>query len=506
MKLKKLLKNLPITHVVGSKEIDITGICAHSKFVSPGNLFIARRGLQLSGNQFIEEAVNAGAAAILTDRADPMLRGVTQLIYPDVKALEPLVAEIYYQSPADSLKTIGITGTNGKTTTSFLTKHLLDHAFGLCGLIGTIEYIIGHSRYQATHTTPDVCSNHKMLREMIVKGCKAAILEVTSHALEQQRVERIAFDIALLTNITPEHLDYHGSFEVYCETKKKLFSSLDPSLSKFRSHSPYAIINSDDPQSAQLSKACRGSVVTYGIDNKAALWTSDLVFETDKTRFMVHWQGYKLPCFVPLLGRFNVYNALGALAIALCCGVDLHVAAELLSTSPSVPGRLEKVANSLNIDLYIDFCHTEDALTKVLTALRPQCQGRLIVVFGCGGERDTVKRPKMARAAERLADLIIVTTDNPRREDPSAIIGEIISGFESKSSHQVIADRKEAICNAIESAAPGDTILIAGRGHESHQIWGQRSFPFDDRQISFQACCDIAAKRLTESYHRNAII
>jgi len=309
MKLKNILKNIPIKQFKGSKEIEISGICANSKLVGPGNLFIAKKGRSDDGCQYIPEAISGGAVAILSDIYDPSLKQIAQLIHPDVASIEGEIAANYYQFASQELFMVGITGTNGKTTSSFLIKHLLDHLDGPCGLIGTIEYIIGQHRYQASRTTPDVCTNHKLLREMVRQGCHSAVMEVTSHALDQGRVQHIDYDAAVFTNLSLDHLDYHQTMENYCNAKTKLFSSLNSSSRRNKKFAKTAIVNADNPWHKQMLKECSVRAITYAIENSADLRALDINLTAKGTSFTLSYGGESVPCYWPLTGRFNVYNA-----------------------------------------------------------------------------------------------------------------------------------------------------------------------------------------------------
>ena len=442
MKLKKLIENLPITLFRGSKEVEITGLCSHSRKVAPGNLFIAKVGSCDDGSKYIDEAIAAGAAAILTDLADPSLK-VTQVITSDVAAMEAELAMRFFNHPSKELFMVGITGTNGKTTTAHMVRHLLN-----AGMIGTIEYVIGDRHIPAELTTPDVITNHKLLREMVNRGCKACVMEVSSHGLAQNRVAGIDFDVAIFTNLSQDHIDYHGSLEEYAAQKAKLFSSLKKE--------GLAIVPFGEKRMIQ---DCSAKVVTYGIE-KGDVQATDLHLASDHSSFTVDGISYT----IPLAGRFNVLNALAALAVKRGS----------LENLPQVRGRLERVRDNV----YIDFAHTPDALENVLTTLREFAKRRVIIVFGAGGDRDRLKRPKMGEVAGRLADLVILTSDNPRSEDPQRICEEI-----NCAGAIIELDRKKAIAKALSLACPDDLILIAGKGHESYQIFAHKTVPFDDREI-----------------------
>ena len=495
MKLKKLLKDIPVKQIKGSKEIEITGICVNSKMAAPGNLFIAKRGFLDDGNRYIPEALSAGSAAVLTDMYDPSLKNITQVIVSNVTEIEGMIAAQYYQFPSDDLLMVGITGTNGKTTTSFLVKYILDKFRGPCGLIGTIEYIIGEHRYQATRTTPDVTTNQKMLREMVMQGCRSAVMEVTSHALDQHRVDNIDYDIALFTNLTLDHLDYHHNMDNYCLAKSMLFQSLGSgSRKKKDAFSKVAIVNADSPWHKRMIEKCTVKIMTYAIENSADLRASDIQLASSGTAFKITFQGKTLPCVIPLVGRFNVYNSLAAIAVALNQGFDLPTIIELIATAHPVSGRLEAVPNKLGLKIYVDFAHSDDALINVLECLQELRKGRIITVFGCGGDRDQSKRPKMAQAVEDFSDLGVVTSDNPRTEDPAAICRDIVAGFKSKDRYIVELDRREAIKKAIDLAKPDDILLIAGKGHETYQIFSHKIVEFDDRKVAAQLCESKAAQ------------
>lgn len=489
MKLRKLFKNIENAQIKGSKDLEINGICSNSKLVAPGNLFIARKGRVDDGAKYISEAINAGAVAILTDMFDPSLKDVAQIIHPQVREVEGVLAAEYYQYPSDELFMVGITGTNGKTTTSFLTQFLLDRLSGPSGLIGTIEYVIGQQRYQATRTTPDVVSNHKMLREMCVQGCNSAVLEVTSHALDQGRVNGIHFDVAVFTNLTLDHLDYHGTMEAYGDAKNKLFQKISKeNPPKSKTFPPVAIVNADSPWNKHILKGCTTKIFYFGIENKADLKASHIELTPEGTEFTLHLEGKSYPAFTQMIGRYNVYNCLAAVSVMLAKGFNLPEILSALKEFPSVPGRLEPVKNPLGLKIYVDFAHSDDALQNVLECLAELKTGRIITVFGCGGDRDQNKRPKMAQVAEQFSDLCILTSDNPRSEDPEKICLEVKTGFSSKANYILEIDRQKAIEKAIDAASSEDIILIAGKGHETYQIFAHKTIEFDDRKVVRQIC------------------
>lgn len=487
MKLKRLIQEIPVEKVWGSKEIEISGISANSKGISPGNLFIAKKGRRHHGSLFLSEAVQAGAAAVLTDMYDPNFPHIVQIIHPDVASIEGLIAARFYDFPSDDLLMIGITGTNGKTTTSYLVKHLLDKTGGSCGLIGTIEHLIGNHRYQPTHTTPDVATNHKLLHEMVLQECKAAVMEVTSHALDQKRVALIDFDIAVFTNLTLEHLDYHGTMEKYCAAKSRLFRSLSLSNEGKKSGFPKAaIVNVDDPWQNKIIEGCQVPVLKYGIDQPCDVQASNIKLNSRGSSFDLLFQGSTTHFSWPLVGRFNIYNALAAIGVGIISGVPVDQIAQVMKSFPAVPGRLQPVPNSLGLKIYVDFAHTDDALKNVLKSLSEFKKGRVITVFGGGGDRDRSKRPKMGKVADEFSDECIVTSDNPRSEDPMEICKEIAAGFTRKPLIEL--DRYVAIKQAIDMAKEDDIVLIAGKGHEKFQIFAHRTIEFDDCQVAAEIC------------------
>ncbi len=455
MKLKALLRGLDV-EVKGSREIDLTGVTSDSRTLGPGNLFIAKRGQTHDGTQFIPQAIEAGAAAVATDMYDPFL-DKPQIIHPDVGSLEAQLAARYYGRPSKELFVVGVTGTKGKTTTSYLIRHFLDGK--QAGLIGTVETIVGRNRFSSTHTTHDVATNQKWLREMVANGCQAAVLEVSSHGLAQGRLDEIEFNLAVFTNLYPDHLDYHRTMEEYARAKKRLFE-----------RAKNAVLNADSEWASYM-----GTGLTFGIE-QGELRAEEIAMGADGTEFTI--RGVKFVS--PLIGRFNVYNVLGAVAAALQTGATLEQLRDRLLSFPGVPARLERVGN-----VFIDFAHTGEALENVLKTLREIGKGRVIAVFGCGGNRDPGRRTGMARAADQWADISIVTSDNPRQEDPNEIARQIIAGFQKPPFVEL--DRKKAIQWAISLARPEDLVLIAGKGHEKVQIFASHQVPFDDVAVAKEA-------------------
>ncbi len=454
VKLKQLIRDFEV-ETKGNKEVEITGISSDSRTVSPGSLFIAKKGDSFDGTQFIPDAVQAGAVAILTDLFDPFLKE-TQIIHPNPSEIEAKLAARYYGCPSKELFVVGVTGTKGKTTTTYLIKHLLDHLGMPSGLVGTVETVIGENRFFSTLTTQDVISNQRALKEMVQKGCGAAVLEVSSHGLAQGRVDEIEFDLAIFTNLYPDHLDYHLSMDEYASAKKKLFDRAEK-----------AILNADSPWAQFMGKG-----FTFGIE-KGDLRAKNIRLGPNGTEFQIDDTLFQ----IPLIGRFNVYNALAAIAVGVERGAKLEAIRDCLKTFGSVPARLERIGN-----VFIDFAHTGEALENVLRTLKEIATRKVIVVFGCGGNRDPQRRIGMARSADEWADVAIITNDNPRKEDPEEIARQILSGFQKKIP-LVELDRKKAIEKALQMAEEDDLVLIAGKGHERVQIFRDQTIPFDDAEV-----------------------
>lgn len=473
MKLKQLFKDLP-AQFHGSKEVVVTGLSADSKRIAPGSLFLAKRGKTYDGTQFLSEAVKHGAAAILTDVFDPFLGKITQIIHPDPASLEADLAVRFYQNPSQELSVVGVTGTSGKTTTTYLIRHILERMNISCGLIGTVEYLMGNVRLDASHTTPDAISLQKLFREMRHFDCKAAVIEVSSHALDQKRVEKTRFQVAVFTNLQHEHLDYHQTMEEYGAAKQKLFAMLGKEA--------FAVVNGDSSYSSLMLAGCKARPLFYGIEKEADVMAKNLTLHPQGMSFQVEYKGESEFFQSSLIGRFNVYNILAALTSGIAMGFSLSALKECIASFQTVPGRLQRVLSS-KTSIFVDYAHKPDALLNVLQTLQEIRKGKIITVFGCGGNRDRLKRPLMAKIAEDYSDMVIVTSDNPRNEAPEAIVEEIVQGFK-KGLHRVEVDREKAIRKAISLAGKDDIVLIAGKGHEKVQVFAHKTIPFDDVEIA----------------------
>lgn len=481
MKLNNLLESIKPLSINPRGDPEIRGIAYDSRQVRPGHVFFALKGQRQAGELFIQDAIDRGAAAVITEKGGHLGTGQTVMVQvADARQAMAQIACGFYHHPSARLKVVGITGTNGKTTTAFMVMNIFDSAGLKPGLIGTVEYIIGRRAIPATRTTPEAVDLQQMLDQMTGAGCHSAVMEVSSHALVQKRALGIEYDAAVFTNLTHDHLDYHQTMEKYFQAKALLFKSLGQGAKK-----PVALVNLDDPYGQKLAglaeiKKC---LVTYGLHEQAMVRAHNLRLTAQGSEFDVGspWGGAKVT--LRLLGRYNVSNALAAFGTCGALGIKPALIAGVLQELTSVPGRLQEIQNSAGFQVFVDYAHTEDALQNVLTTLREITAGRLIVVFGCGGNRDVKKRPRMGAVAEQLADYAILTSDNPRREDPGLIISQILSGFKTREKVEVVADRYEAIARALSLAAKGDIVLIAGKGHENYQEFANTIIPFDDRQV-----------------------
>lgn len=484
MQLKLLAESIPVREILGPLDREIDGIFYDSRRVQKNGLYVAMRGAQVDGHQFTEQAIERGAAAIVVERPESHPRA-TSLVVPDSRAALADLAFTFYKQPALRLKVAGVTGTNGKTTTTFLIKHICESAGIPTGLIGTVRYEIAGRVLPATRTTPESLDLQEMLAQMAGAGCKAAVMEVSSHALAQDRVRGLEWDVAVFTNLTQDHLDFHGTMANYFEAKTKLFTGLKNQPNKQRS---VAVINLDDAHGERLVSLLghETPVVTYGHSPRADFRASNYRAEFTGTSFQLDARGKIYLVRLPLIGRFNVSNALAALAAANSLGVNLREGILSLAKAPQVPGRLEMVRANRQFQVFVDYAHTPDALLNVLKTLRELDPRRLILVFGAGGDRDKQKRPLMARVADQNADYSIITSDNPRKEDPLSIIAEVKKGFRS-SNFEAVPERTEAIARAIALAQPRDVVLIAGKGHETYQEFADHTIPFDDRQVALRA-------------------
>lgn len=473
MKLAELLRGVEVlsTNVPGDR--DIPALVYDSRKAVPGCLFAAITGFAADGNRFIPMALEQGAAAVLTAKKpeDP----IPYILVPDDRLALAQVSVNFYRRPAASMKMIGVTGTNGKTTVTLLVKHILERTLGArVGLIGTMSNLIGQEELPTERTTPESLELQALFAQMRDAGCGYVVMEVSSHALALNRVGGVHYDVAAFTNLTEDHLDFHKTMDAYCDAKALLFGRCG-----------YAVLNRDDPYASRMAKSARCPILWTSKEPCAGLSAQDIRLMADGVEFTAVLGEKRAPVKLGIPGGFSVSNALTALGIALGLGIPLEAAAEALATAPGVKGRVEVVPTpGKPFTLLIDYAHTPDGLENVLSAFKPLCRGRLIAVFGCGGDRDPMKRPVMGEIGTRIADYSILTSDNPRHEDPEAIIRDIRTGITAdRANYEVIVNRVKAIHRALDIGQKGDIIILAGKGHETYQQVGDEKRPLDERQV-----------------------
>lgn len=498
MELKKLLEGVEIRRIIGDVSREIQGIAYHSRQVEKGFLFAALRGMETDGHHYIERAIQNGAEALLLEDG-PEISTSTLIYVPNSRQALAKVSSNFYGNPSSTLTLIGITGTNGKTTTTYLIEAILKKAGFHVGVLGTINYRFSEKVFPSANTTPESLDLQRILWEMSREGVSHVVMEVSSHGLNLDRVFDCQFDCALFTNFTPEHLDFHKTLDHYFESKKRLFSTL---LVKSQKPKKFAVINEDDPKGREIIDGVEVPTLRYGLHSSCEVSVDQVESTFEGLRFRLKTPKGEIFLHSKLIGDFNLYNLMASAAVGIGMGIPLDVIQEGIESVEGIPGRFEKVQNRKGIHLIVDYAHTHDALERALKGLKnilkniPE-KGKIITVFGCGGDRDRTKRPLMGEVAGRYSDLTIITSDNPRTEDPIGIIQEVekglislpieelslqrLSSWRSKKGFLKIPDRREAIRVAIRLAQPHDTILIAGKGHEDYQIIGREKFPFDDR-------------------------
>jgi UDP-N-acetylmuramoyl-L-alanyl-D-glutamate--2,6-diaminopimelate ligase len=503
-RLGDLLRGFTGISVSGTVDRDIARVTADSRRVIPGTLFVALRGGHVDGHRFLDDAIARGAAAIAGADADAIRRvagpaDLVRVVVPEGAAWFGVAASRWWGDPSHRLGMIGVTGTNGKTTTTHLIRSIYEAAGRRTGLIGTVAYLIGDEVRPASHTTPDAETLQALLAEMLARNVSDVVMEVSSHALAQDRVAGCAFDVGVFTNLTQDHLDFHGTMDAYASAKQRLFDSLGRDNPKDRPR--LAVINRDDPRWSEMARASREPVWTFGLDPAADVRPESVSSTVDGLRCRVRTPKGGLDLNSPLLGSYNLSNLLAATATAVGHDVPMDAVRAGVAGMKRVPGRFEKVDAGQDFTVVVDYAHTEDALRRVLAVARDLCRGRLITVFGCGGDRDPGKRAPMGRVAAHASDLVILTSDNPRGEDPLAILSAIERGLRdelaargpdkpsafSRQPYLTLPDRREAIDRAVQAAEPGDLIVIAGKGHEDYQIIGERRLAFDDRAVAREA-------------------
>lgn len=473
MKLKDLLSGVAVAHLAADPELEIANVCYDSRKVTPGSLFVAISGFAADGNRFIPMALEKGAAAVVTAKR-PEGNIPYVLVEQDRLALA-LIARNFYGCPENAMTMVGVTGTNGKTSVTLLLKQVLEDCLGAkVGLIGTMSNWIGSEELPTERTTPESLELQALFARMRDAGCTHAVMEVSSHALALDRVGGVRYDVAAFTNLTEDHLDFHETMDNYCDAKAELFRRCGR-----------AVINGDDPYAPRMLAAARCPVLTTAETGRGDLRAEDVELLPDGVRFTACCQDRRVGVTLPIPGRFTVYNALTVLGMALELGVSLEDAAGSLARVRGVKGRVEVVPTpGKDYTILIDYAHTPDALENVLSSVRDFCRGRLIAVFGCGGDRDPIKRPIMGRIGVRLSDFAVITSDNPRTEDPMAIIHDIQTGVNPEDGEYiVIEDRRRAIRYAMDIAKKNDIIVLAGKGHETYQDVGGRKLHLDEREV-----------------------
>ena len=475
MKLKELIKNLNYKHLENISDYDIKGISSNSNCIQPGYLFVAIKGRRFDGHNFLNQAIDRGAKAVIVEKNLPLKKKVAKILVGDSQAALVYVCTSFFSYLRENLRVIGITGTNGKTTVCYLIENILACAGQASGVIGTVNYRIGNKVYSAVNTTPCADILQSFLHEIVLAKYKYAIIEVSSHALAQRRVDGIAFSSAIFTNLSREHLDFHGSLANYFSCKLSLFKRL--------TRGAFAIINTDDIWGRRLVRKTKSRLLTFGIEHPAQIRAKNLKLGIEKTRFTAVTPRGNIEIESALIGRHNVYNILAAIGAAFVEDIDCSDIAAGIKRIRFIPGRLERVDCGQNFLVFVDYAHTEDALSKILKAVREISKERIVLVFGCGGDRDKAKRPKMGRVATKLADFSIITCDNPRSENPKQIISDILQGVNKSTNNcKVVLDRFQAILKALSLARNRDIVLIAGKGHESTQLFADKTIPFNDRK------------------------
>ncbi|MBC8535185.1 UDP-N-acetylmuramoyl-L-alanyl-D-glutamate--2,6-diaminopimelate ligase [Feifania hominis] len=472
MKLRELLRGVDVVGTANSLDCEITGVCQDSRKATPGCLFVAVDGVLSDGHKYIPQAMEKGAAAVVVEKPE-FAAGNCILVRDSRKAVTQIAAN-FYSHPAERLKLIGITGTNGKTTTTYIVKHILEQAGHRVGLIGTIQNMIGERVLETEYTTPESIELQALFAEMADAGVEYVVMEVSSHSLAQHRVDGLTFEVGIFTNLTQDHLDFHGTMQEYLKAKAMLFS-----MSKI------GVLNADDPATKEILAITGVKSYTYSVDtNDGDITAKNISLKNDRIEFEAVARGMIGRVEVAIPGKFTAYNVLASIGCCLCLGLPLADIIGSLKSVTGVKGRVEVVPTGRDFTVLIDYSHTPDSLYNVLQTIRGFAEGRVVTVFGCGGDRDRTKRPKMGKIAADLSDFAVVTSDNPRTEDPHAIIEEILVGLEgTKTPYVVVENRRDAIGYALAHAQTKDVILLAGKGHETYQVLAQGKIHFDEREI-----------------------
>ena len=485
MQLRSLIQALPKATVSGNLDQEVSGITSDSREVVQGSIFIAIQGSDADGQKFVPQALEKGACAIVSEVAPAADQKVCWAHVPDARAAVAALACEWNAQPSEGMKVVGITGTNGKTTTAFITHAVMKSVWTRAGLLGTVQVDDGEQVSPSTHTTPGAVELQKIMRNMADNDCRGVAMEISSHALEQKRADGLLLDVAVFSNLSQDHLDYHGNMDDYFAAKRRLFELLE---TQDGNKKPTAVINLDDAYGQRLVEEFKERlyILTYGRGVHADMRIGRGVQTVRGTEFDIKFKDREYRVLTPYIGKFNIDNCTAALAACCAAGIKLRDAVRALTDAPQVPGRMESVGTRDGATLFVDYAHTPDALEKACAAILELRPKRLITVFGCGGDRDRTKRPQMGKAAAAVSDFCIVTSDNPRTENPEQIIADIEKGMVGKRYH-CISDRMEAIQTAVNLSEEGDVILVAGKGHETYQEISGNRIDFDDRRAGYKA-------------------
>ena len=491
--LKDIISTLDVQQVQGNQNVSIQDITADSRAVKPNSLFIALDGATVDGHNYIDKAVDAGAVAVIVSKPVTVPADVCVITVDDTRQAMMVCVPYFFDYPANRMRMVGVTGTNGKTTTTHMIRHILKAQGHKVGVIGTVHIMIGDTSYPIHNTTPDVVDLQHILHQMVQENVEYCVMEVSSHALALGRVSGVEFDTAVFTNLTQDHLDFHKTFENYLAAKCKLFEQVSaPNQVK---DNKGAVINIDDSYGYRVMEKTTAPTITYSTLGKGTLNASDVHMSTKNSQYTVNYKGESYPISMNATGLFNVYNTLAAIGACLQEGISMEAIDTALKTFSSVPGRFELIEEGQDFAVVVDYAHTPDGLQNILETAKAIKENRIIIVFGCGGDRDATKRPIMGRIAAEYGDKIYVTSDNPRTEDPVQIVKDVEVGVKEAlregTSYEVIVDRREAINHAIHDAKAGDIVIIAGKGHENYQILKNETIHFDDREEARKALKEI---------------
>ena len=491
--LKDIISTLDVQQVQGDQNVSIQDITADSRAVKLNSLFIALDGATVDGHNYIDKAVAAGAVAVIVSKPVTVPDDVCVITVSDTRQAMMVCVPYFFDYPANRMRMVGVTGTNGKTTTTHMIRHILKAQGHKVGVIGTVHIMIGDTSYPIHNTTPDVVDLQHILYQMVQENVEYCVMEVSSHALALGRVSGVEFDTAVFTNLTQDHLDFHKTFENYLAAKCKLFEQV--SASDQVKDNKGAVINIDDSYGHRVMEKTTAPTITYSTLGKGTLNASDVHMSTKNSQYTVNYKGESYPVSMNTTGLFNVYNTLAAIGACLQEGISMEAIDTALKTFSSVPGRFELIEEGQDFAVVVDYAHTPDGLQNILETAKAIKENRIIIVFGCGGDRDATKRPIMGRIAADYGDKIYVTSDNPRTEDPVQIVKDVEVGVKEAlrdgTSYEVIVDRREAINHAIHDAKAGDIVIIAGKGHENYQILKNETIHFDDREEARKALKEI---------------